>query len=88
MYMVSYPLPHEDGRGCTFQGQWGFYSRGTLSYETYGGVTIRDFPGGNADPISYPIGKCRTKSIKVNLTNFHREIYRIKFYVIVTSDVR
>ena len=23
--MVYYPLPHEDGRGCIFQGQWGVY---------------------------------------------------------------
>ena len=63
-------------------------SRGTPSYGKYGGVRISDFPGGNAVPISSPIGKCRTKSIKVNLTNFHREICRIKFYLIVTSDVR
>ena len=63
-------------------------SGGTPSYGTYGGVRIRDFPGGTAVPISCPIGKCRTKSIKVNLTNFHREICRTKFYLIVTSDVR
>ena len=52
-----------------------------------GWVTIRDFPGGTPVPISCPIGKWRTKSIKVNLTNCHREVCRIKFYQIVTSHV-
>ena len=27
------------------------------------------------------------KSVKVNLTNYHREVCKIKFYQIVTSDV-
>ena len=62
-------------------------SGGTPSYGAYVGVTITDFPGGTAVPISCPISQCRTKSIKVNLTNFYREICGIKFYLIVTSDV-
>ena len=51
------------------------------------GVTIRDFPGGTPVPISSPTSKHRTKSVKVCLINCHREVCRIKFYQIVTSDV-
>ena len=40
--------------------------------------SIRDFPGGTSVPISWPIGKRRTKSVEVNLTNCHREVYRMK----------
>ena len=78
-------------RGVFFRASgWYAFSygqQGTPLYGTYGGVTIRDFPGGTPVPISCPIGKWRTKSIKVNLTNCHREVCRIKFYQIVTSHV-
>ena len=79
---------HEDGGGY-FLGPVGSLSfhmdSGRLLH--MGGVTIMVFPGGTPVSISCPIGKCRTKSIKVNLTNCHREVCRIKFYQIVTSDV-
>ena len=52
-----------------------------------GGITIRGFPGETPVPISCPISKARPESAKVNLTNCHKEICRIKFYQIVTSDV-
>ena len=50
---------------------------------SYGGVTNRDFPGRTPASISCPIAK----SVKVNLTNCHKEVCIIKFYQIVTSDV-
>ena len=33
------------------------------------------------------LAKAGPKSVKVNLTNCHREVCKIKFYQIVTSDV-
>ena len=71
------------GRGgvCFFIWQMG---RGLLYM---GGIPIRGFLGETPVPISCPISKARPKSAKVNLTNCHREICRIKFYQIVTSDV-
>ena len=88
--------PHEDGGegrggGLIFQDLWGVYLfiwtlGGLVHMGHMGGVTIRDFPGGGIPvPISCQIGKC--SSIKVNLTNCHREVCKIKFYQIVTSDV-
>ena len=52
-----------------------------------GGVTIRDFPRGTPVPISYQLANAGPKFVKVSLTNCHREVCRIKFYRIATSDV-
>ena len=51
-----------------------------------GEVTIRDFPGGLYQFLTR-LANAGPKSVKVNLTNCHREVYRIKFYQIATSDV-
>ena len=89
LWLLRYPLPQWRW-GVIFQGQWGvcFFicqmGRGLLYM---GGIPIRGFPGETPVPISCPISKARPKSAKVNLTNCHREICRIKFYQIVTSDV-
>ena len=87
--MLSSP-PMRMGEWVYFSGPVGyllFYmdTGGTPSYRAYGGVTIRDFPGGTPEPISCQIDKCR--SIKPNLSNCHREVCRIKFDQIVTSGV-
>ena len=52
-----------------------------------GRVIMRDFLGGTPVPISYPTGQCRTQVCKSELTNYHREVCRIKFYQTATSDV-
>ena len=52
-----------------------------------GGITIRDFPGGTPVPISCQLANAEPKFVKANLTNCHREVRRIKFYQIITSDV-
>ena len=54
----------------------------TTSYE---GVTFRNYSRWTPPPFSCPIGKCRVQVLKVNLTN-HREVCRIKFYQILTSN--
>ena len=52
-----------------------------------GGVTIRDFPGGLQYQFLAQLANSGAKSVKVNLKNCHREVRRIKFHQIVTSDV-
>ena len=78
------------GSGFIFQDQWGAFLfiwtlGGLLHMGHMGGVTIRDFPGGNSSTNFWP--NWQMQSIKVNLTKYHRKVYRIKFYQIVTSDV-
>ena len=51
------------------------------------GVCLFLWTMGDSVPISYPIGHAGPKSVKVNLTNCHRIVCRIKFYQIATSDV-
>ena len=93
IYIHGILSPHEDGGGgCgfIFQDQWGAFLfiwtlGGLLHMGHMEGVTIRDFPGGNSSTNFWP--NWQMQSIKVNLTNCHREVYRIKFYQIVTSDV-
>ena len=86
---IWYPLPPwRWGRGFIFQDQWGVYlfiwALGELLHIGHmGGVTIRNFPRGDSSTNFFKIGKC--KSMKVNLTNCHREVCRIKFYQIFTS---
>ena len=81
--------PMKMGPGdVTFQGQWG----SACSYRqwgnpSYGGATIRDFPSGTPVPISYQLANAGPKFVKKSLTNCHREVCRIKFYQIATSDV-
>ena len=81
--------PHEDGEGFIFQGHWWvcffIWTIGGLLY--MGGVTIRDFPGGLQYQFFSQLANAEPKSVKVNLTNCHRKICKIKFYQIVTSDV-
>ena len=53
-----------------------------------GGVTIRDFPGGCPVPISFPMANSRPKSVKVNLTNCHREVCTIvKLSLLMSLDL-
>ena len=52
-----------------------------------GGVTIRDSLGGLPYQFLAQLANAGPKSVEVNLTNCHREICRIKFYQIATSDV-
>ena len=82
--------PDEDGRGVIFQGQWGgvcffIWTMGGLLYmgESQIGISL----GGTPVPISGPLANAGPKSVTVNLTNCHREICKIRFYQIVTSDV-
>ena len=72
-----------------FQGQWGvclfIWTMGGLLH--MGGVTIRDSLGGLLYQFLAQLANAGPKSVEVNLTNCHREVCRIKFYQIVTSDV-
>ena len=54
---------------------------------SYGGVIIRDSLGGLQYQFLAQLANAGPKSVEVNLTNCHREICRIKFYQIATSDV-
>ena len=64
--------PYEDGGGSFFRVSGGLPFHMDIGGLLYmGGVTWVAWP----------------KSVKVNLTNCHRELCRIKFYQIVTSDV-
>ena len=78
------PLPHED-KGIHFSGPVGGlpFHIDNGATPSYGGVTNRDFPGRTPASISCPIAK----SVKVNLTNCHKEVCRTKFYQIVTSEI-
>ena len=51
------------------------------------GVTIMDFLGGLQYQFLDQLANAGPKSLKVNWTNCHREVCRIKFYQIVTSDI-
>ena len=89
-FMVSSPLIKMGGRGgVTFQGQWGvclfIWTVGALIH--MGKVTIRDFPGGPQYQFLAQLTNAGPKCVKVNLTNCHREVCRIKFHQTVTSDV-
>ena len=81
--------PHEDGEGFIFQGQWWvcFFIWTMERLFCMGGVTIRDFPGGLQYQFFAHLANAGPKSVKVNLTNCHRKICKVKFYQIVTSDV-
>ena len=85
--------PHEDIRGGGVRGAHlsvpvevclFLWTVGELLH--MGEVTIRDFPGGLYQFLTR-LANAGPKSVKVNLTNCHREVYRIKFYQIATSDV-
>ena len=47
------------------------------------GISLRGTPV----PISCQLANAEPKFVKANLTNCHREVRRIKFYQIITSDV-
>ena len=75
--------------GFIFQGQWGvclflWAVGGLLQME---GITIRDFPGRLQYKFLVQLANAGPKFVKVNWANCHREVCRIKFYQIVTSDV-
>ena len=53
----------------------------------YGGVRIKYFPGGLQYQFLTQLANAGPKSVKLNLTNCDREVCKIKFYYIVTSDV-
>ena len=70
-------------RGVFFRASgWYAFSygqQGTPLYGTYGGVTIRDFPGGTPVPISCPIGKwttqiCKSKFNKLSQRSLYNQI--------------
>ena len=52
-----------------------------------GGVTIRDSLGGLQYQFLAQLANAGPKTVQVNSTNCHREVCKIKFYQIVTSDV-
>ena len=81
--------PHEDEGGFIFQGQWGvclfIWTMGGLLH--MGGVTSRNFPGRLQYQFLAQLANAGLKTVQVKLTNCHREVCKIKFYQIVTSDV-
>ena len=88
--MVSSPPMKMGGEGLFFRtsgvstfsyGYWGDSIICVTWWESQLGICL----GWTPVPISCQTGKCRF--IKVNLTNCHREVCRIKFYQIDTSDV-
>ena len=89
IYIHGILCPHEDGGvGLFFRtngvsafsyGHWGNSFIWGIWGESQLGISL----GVTPVPISCQIGKCR--SMKVNLTNCHREVCRIKLYQIVTS---
>ena len=86
-----YPLPHEDG-GFVFQGQWGGGGGGLPFYIDNGGPLhmgesqLGISLGGLRYQFLAQSATSRPKSVKVNLINCHREVCRINFDPIVTSD--
>ena len=85
--MLSSP-PMED-RGLIFQSHWGvslfIWTVGWLLH--MGGLTIRISPWGLQYQFLAQLANTGPKSVKVNLTNYHREVCWIKFYQLVTYDV-
>ena len=83
-----YPLPPRSW-GFIFQGQWG----SAFSYGQWGDSIIwgKSQLGISLGELQYQflaqLANARPKSVKVNLTNCRREVCKIKFYEIVTSDV-
>ena len=75
--------------GVHFSGPVGvcffIWTMGGLHY--MGEVTVRDFLGELQYQFLAQLANARPKSVKVNLTNCRREVCKIKFYEIVTSDV-
>ena len=77
------------GRGVIFQGQWG----SVFSYGQWGdsfiwgesqlGISL----GGLQYQFLTQLANAGPRSVKVNLTNCHRKVCRIKFYQNATSDV-
>ena len=86
--MVSSP-PHEDRGGVIFQGLWSclaFHMNNGDSFiwgESQLGISLE----GLQYQFFVQLANAGPKSVEVNLTNCHREVCRIKFYQIVTSDV-
>ena len=85
---LSSPTPMKMGK-CHFAGPVGvclfLWTVGGLLH--MGEVTIRDFPGGLQYQFPTELVNGGPMSVKVNLTNCHREVRRIKFYQIVTPDL-
>ena len=77
------------GRGVIFQGQWGYaflYGQWGDFYiwgESQLGISL----GGLQYQFLAQLANAGPKSVKVNLTECHREVCRIKFFQIATSDV-
>ena len=75
--------------GLICQCQW----RSVFSYGQWGNFFIWEKSqlgislGGLQYQFLTRLANAGPKSVKVNLTNCHREVYRIKFYQIATSDV-
>ena len=85
------PSPHEDGReGGYFSGPVGglpfHMDSGGYSF-IWGESKLGISPGGLQYQFLAQLTNAGPKCVKVNLTNCHREVCRIKVHQIVTSDV-